>query len=140
MCGLVAPDTVHAGRPVGLVGRYRADSKASGAAMLSAACRLLAGRGCKLAVGPMDGSTWRRYRLVTETGSRLPFFLEPDNPPEWPAHFAAAGFVPLARYDSAMTSSLDGLAVTPGRPPPGESPCGPSTWTITSPKCGGSTV
>jgi predicted N-acetyltransferase YhbS len=107
---------IHAARPVGLVGRFRADSEATGAAVLSEACRLLAGRGCELAVGPIDGSTWRRYRLVTETGSRPPFFLEPDNPPEWAAHFAAAGFAPLARYYSAMTSALDGLAVTPGPP------------------------
>ena len=36
------------------------------------------------AVGPLDGSTWRRYRLVTERGVEPPFFMEPDNPDDWP--------------------------------------------------------
>jgi GNAT superfamily N-acetyltransferase len=105
-----------AGHRVGLVGHYRAGSEATGAAVLSEACRLLAGRGCTLAVGPMDGSTWHRYRLVTDPGTRPPFFLEPDTPPEWPGHFTAAGFKPLATYYSAMTPPLDRLTLPQGLP------------------------
>ena len=54
----------------------------------------------------MDGNTWRRYRLVTERGPEPPFFMEPDNPDQWPAWFAAAGFSPLANYFSAMNDDL----------------------------------
>lgn len=73
--------------------------------LLADACRRLAERGCTRAVGPIDGSTWHRYRLVTERGDEPPFFLEPDNPDEWPVYFRDAGFAPLAHYTSA--SDLD---------------------------------
>jgi GNAT superfamily N-acetyltransferase len=54
----------------------------------------------------MDGNTWRRYRLITERGQEPPFFLEPDNPDDWPDHFRSAGFSPLARYVSALNDDL----------------------------------
>jgi GNAT superfamily N-acetyltransferase len=98
------------GHRPGIIGHYAAGSAAAGAALLQAACRHLAARGCSLAVGPMDGNTWRSYRLVTRRSPRPAFFLEPDHPPGWGAHFAEAGFVPLARYFSAMTGRLDGPA------------------------------
>jgi GNAT superfamily N-acetyltransferase len=54
----------------------------------------------------MDGSTWGRYRLLTERGDEPPFFLEPDNPDDWPAHFRDAGFEPLAEYVSTLVTDL----------------------------------
>jgi GNAT superfamily N-acetyltransferase len=92
----------------GLVGHYYAASAAAGATVLNAACARLAMEGCSLAVGPMDGNTWERYRLLTERGEEPPFFLEPDNPDDWPGHFAAAGFSPIARYCSAVCEGLSG--------------------------------
>ncbi len=59
-----------------------------------------------MAVGPMDGSTWRNYRLITERGSEPIFFLEPDNPDDWPVQFLASGFFPLAQYFSTLTEDL----------------------------------
>ena len=59
-----------------------------------------------MAVGPMDGTTWRRYRFIVERGTRPPFFLEPDNPDEWPAHWTGCGFETLATYTSALVSDL----------------------------------
>jgi GNAT superfamily N-acetyltransferase len=96
----------HEGRRVGAIGHYFAPDAAAGARLLRRACARLAEQGCGLAVGPMDGNTWRRYRLVTERGSEPPFFLEPDNPDDWPAHFTAAGFSALAHYHSALTADL----------------------------------
>src|SRR5207237_5153884 len=58
------------------------------------------------AVVPMDGNTWRRYRFVVERGSEPPFFLEPDNPDDWPSHWTSAGFTPLATYSSALNDDL----------------------------------
>src|SRR5262249_20129041 len=55
---------------------------------------------------PMDGNTWRRYRLLSERGSEPPFFLEPDNPDEWPGHFLNRGFTPLAEYYSTVIEDL----------------------------------
>jgi predicted N-acetyltransferase YhbS len=54
----------------------------------------------------MDGNTWRSYRLVSDAGSEPPFFLEPWTPLEWNAHFAAAGFAPLATYHSSLSADL----------------------------------
>jgi GNAT superfamily N-acetyltransferase len=54
----------------------------------------------------MDGSTWRRYRFVTEPGTDPAFFLEPQNPPGWPEQFVRSGFSPLASYFSALNVDL----------------------------------
>jgi GNAT superfamily N-acetyltransferase len=98
------------GERVGLIGHYDACDGEAAAHLLHAACAELAAQGCTLAVGPLDGSTWRRYRLVTERGSEPPFFLEPDNQDDWPAHFLANGFSTLARYSSALNPELSRTA------------------------------
>jgi GNAT superfamily N-acetyltransferase len=54
----------------------------------------------------MDGSTWRNYRAVVDAGDRPPFFLEPQNPPEWIRYFVAGGFDAIANYFSAETTDL----------------------------------
>lgn len=107
-----AAPTLPGGR-LGLVGHYAAHDAAAAASLLAAACERLRAEGCELAVGPMDGNTWRRYRLLTWRGTDPPFLLEPDNPDEWPRHFEAAGFAPLAAYYS---SKCDDLAAYPADP------------------------
>ncbi len=94
------------GHRLGLIGHYAARDVAAGGLLLERACRELARRRCSVAVGPMDGSTWRRYRLVTERGGEPTFFLEPDNPDDWPDHFLALGFQAVAHYISAVNSDL----------------------------------
>jgi GNAT superfamily N-acetyltransferase len=98
---------LHEGRHVGLIGHYAAADEGSAHALLARACGLLASSGAMIVVGPMDGSTWRRYRLIVDRGAEPPFFLEPDNPDEWPGHWARAGFAPLASYTSAINANLD---------------------------------
>lgn len=95
------------GERYGLVGHYAAADHAAGTTLLEYACDVLASAGCTVAVGPMDGSTWRRYRLITERGEAPPFFLEPDNPDDWPRHWTDTGFAPLATYTSAVNEDLD---------------------------------
>jgi len=94
------------GQRVGIIGHYAAEDGAAGGRLLQHCCRELVARGCSLAVGPMDGSTWRRYRLVTERGRQPVFFLEPDNPDDWPGHFLTLGFQPVAQYFSAVNPDL----------------------------------
>lgn len=94
------------GQRVGLIGHYAASSDEAGRHLLAHACAELAAHGCTLALGPMDGSTFGRYRLVTDPGSEPPFLLEPENPARYPAHFTAAGFAPIARYCSALQPAL----------------------------------
>jgi GNAT superfamily N-acetyltransferase len=94
------------GHRLGLVGHYAAREPDAAAEVLRLACKCLTERGCSLAVGPMDGNTWQRYRLMTDRGSEPIFFLEPDNADDWPAHFTASGFTALAEYYSAVNTDL----------------------------------
>lgn len=97
----------HAGHRLGLIGHYAARDAGVASLLLEKACAILASQACTLGVGPMDGSTWRRYRLLTHRGAELPFFLEPDNPDDWPNHFEQAGFTSLARYFSSVNLDID---------------------------------
>jgi GNAT superfamily N-acetyltransferase len=94
-----------AGQRTGLVGHYGALDAASGSRLLAHLCTRLAAERCAVAVGPMDGSTWRKYRLVVEPGVG-PFFLDVDNPADWPDHFRAADFTTLAEYASTVVEDL----------------------------------
>lgn len=91
---------------VGVIGHYAAASDDAAAAVLAAAAVRLREAGCTLAIGPMNGHTWRSYRFVTENGEQPAFFLEPWNPPEWPLQFERAGFSSLASYFSALNRDL----------------------------------
>ena len=91
---------------MGAIGHFSADGPNAAAAVLEKAEHVLASQGCTLAVGPMDGNTWRRYRFVTEPGTEPPFFLEPTNPPAWPAWWQSAGYTPLASYTSTLANDL----------------------------------
>jgi L-amino acid N-acyltransferase YncA len=87
-------------RSTGFIGGYGARDGAAAASIFHHAFERLRASGCERAVGPIDGSTWRRYRLVTWSNGAPPFVLEPANPPEYVAQFEAAGFAPIARYTS----------------------------------------
>lgn len=95
------------GDAAGLIGQYAAATPEAGVELLQQACHDLRAHGCTLAIGPMDGSTWGNYRFVTGGTGEPPFFLEPSHPPDWPRHFVNAGFTPLARYHSTITTDLE---------------------------------
>lgn len=99
-----------ANHKVGAIGHYAAANEGAALELLGEAVARLRANGCTIAIGPMDGNTWRRYRFVTGAGSIQPpepeFFLEPANPPECPAQFVRAGFTPIAEYYSALNSHL----------------------------------
>lgn len=94
------------GHRLGVVGGFHASDAAAAAAVLEASAGRLARAGCSLAVGPMDGTTWRSYRFVSEAGSEPPFLFEPVHPPDWPAWWRAAGFTALASYTSTLARDL----------------------------------
>jgi L-amino acid N-acyltransferase YncA len=93
---------VETGERTGLIGHYAATSLEAGKKMLEAACDLLRASGCARVIGPMDGNTWKSYRLVSDLGSEAPFLLELRNPLEWNHHFLKAGFDVLATYHSTL--------------------------------------
>jgi GNAT superfamily N-acetyltransferase len=94
------------GESLGAVGHFAASSRDAAKLVLDAACEALRSRGATLAVGPMDGNTWRRYRLVVDAGTEPPFFLEPTNPPEWPRWFLEAGWRRHSEYVSSVNDDL----------------------------------
>ncbi len=94
------------GQLTGVIGHYAAVDNMASTRLLNRACAELAGRGCAMAIGPMDGNTWRRYRALADRGTEPLFFLEPDNPDDWPRNFGVAGFTVLARYYSTHCADL----------------------------------
>jgi GNAT superfamily N-acetyltransferase len=93
---------------IGFVGHYESLSDEAAEELLEQACQHLAKQGCTLAVGPIDGTTWRKYRFVTESPlNAAPFLLEPTNPSNYPKQWLQKGFTPLAYYTSALQSSLE---------------------------------
>ena len=106
-CWVRAAPPCPAAQP-GIIGHFAAVDESAATAVLVAAENFLRHAGCSLAIGPMDGNTWRRYRWVTEQGDEPPFFMEPVNPPEYPLWWEHAGFEPLTRYQSALITELSG--------------------------------
>ena len=93
----------------GLIGHYAATDADAAVALLGDATRRLRAAGAERVLGPMNGTTWGRYRFVIEPSgetSAPPFLGEPVNPPDYPAHFAAAGFREAARYESRITRDI----------------------------------
>ncbi|MEO5618034.1 MAG: GNAT family N-acetyltransferase [Candidatus Eisenbacteria bacterium] len=90
----------------GLVGHYAAANAGAGAELLHASCAELARRGAVRVIGPMNGHTWRRYRLELPRESGDPdvrpdgFASEPRNPLRYNDEFLAAGFQVVSRYES----------------------------------------
>ena len=103
-------DLVGAPGETGLVGHYAATDAGAGAALLRDAARRLLAAGATRVFGPMNGSTWGRYRFaiaeVPGEMSEPPFLGEPVNPAEYPEHFAIAGFREAARYESRITRDV----------------------------------
>lgn len=95
------------GGRTGTVGAWQCRSDEAAGWLLGHAGRILKEQGCRHAVGPMNGNTWRSYRFVTWDAGEPAFFLEPSNPPEWPRQWLAAGWSSAARYSSSALSLAD---------------------------------
>jgi GNAT superfamily N-acetyltransferase len=98
---------VHDGGHIGAIGGFAAHDEQAAKLLLHGAEDSLRDAGCRIAVGPMNGNTWRRHRYVTESNGRGPFLLEPRNPAEYPDWWRRAGFSELSRYSSSAIA-LDG--------------------------------
>lgn len=94
------------GERPGVIGHLSTGDEAGCREVLVAACGRLREEGCTVAIGPMDGTTWHRYRLITDRGEEPPFAMEPDSPGHWLAAFGAEGFRPLATYSSSLIDDL----------------------------------
>jgi len=98
------------GRRIGTIGGFAALDEEAAKVVLDHACVRLREAGRNIAVGPMNGNTWRRHRYVVSDGARGAFLLEPRNPPEYPVWWRGAGFTDLSHYTSSVID-LDGRRV-----------------------------
>jgi hypothetical protein len=97
---------LHRGRRTGFIGAVESSDDDALVALLARAAERLREAGCELAVGPVDGDTWHRYRLVTASDGTPPFALEPYSPPAAVAPWRCAGFAPLETYASYRDGAL----------------------------------
>lgn len=95
---------------VGAIGGFFASDEVAASVVLDAAADVLREQGRTIAVGPMNGNTWRRYRFVDGGAGRIPFLLEPSNPVTYPQWWRDAGFADLSWYSSSVLE-LDGTEV-----------------------------
>jgi hypothetical protein len=93
------PGLLHLGMQTTSVGRFASNHAEDGLEMLKMALNQARDMGFQYILGPMDGSTWNHYRLVT-WGEGKPFAGEPQNPIFYNHIFLEAGFEVIARYKS----------------------------------------
>lgn len=80
--------------------------------VFDAAARWAAAAGAETLFGPVDGSTFGRYRLVLGGGGDwLPFPGEPYNPPEYPQRLEALGFAAFRHYHTRYSTFADAGAL-----------------------------
>lgn len=94
--------------PAAALGHFECvPDQAISSALFDAALDWLAARGARRVHGPLDGSIWISYRLVTAGFGPPPFPGEPYNRPYYPEFFQAAGFRPLQRWFSFVPRGRD---------------------------------
>jgi len=89
------------------IGGFSCADEAAGRALLRRAQALLRAEGLAGLIGPMDGDTWHRYRLVFESDGAPPFAMEPVSGRHDKAAFLAEGFAPISHYVSARAALAD---------------------------------
>jgi hypothetical protein len=99
------------------IGGFKCESAAAGAKLLSQVATDLAAAGFGALIGPMDGDTWHRYRVVTETDGSRPYLMEPVSGPQDREAFSAAGFTAISEYVSSRGALMDAVGPEPATMP-----------------------
>jgi hypothetical protein len=118
-CTLYRDAPAWEGRRTAAIGGFSCASAAAGAALLARAGEMARAEGFERLIGPMDGDTWHRYRVVTETDGSAPFPLEPVSGPHDLSAFATAAFAPISPYVSARARLDDAIGAGPPVTMPG---------------------
>jgi hypothetical protein len=95
------------------IGEIAFDDPQSGARLLAEIGATLGAEGFGAMIGPMDGDTWHKYRVVSDSDGSRPFLLEPQSGPHDFAAFSAAGFEPISRYVSSRARLADTIEAAP---------------------------
>ncbi len=92
-------------------------SEEAGAALLQIIEQLAQDEGFGALIGPLDGSTWHKYRLVFESDDSPPFMMEPESSTHDLSVFKRAGFTQISHYVSAIADLSDTLGDPPSAIP-----------------------
>jgi hypothetical protein len=84
------------------LGAFACDSAETGARLIREATAKLRAEGFGAVLGPMDGNTWGKHRLVVESDGRAPFLMEPQNPAHYVDAFRHSGLGIVSSYVSAL--------------------------------------
>ena len=84
------------------LGEFACESAAAGAKLIREVMTQLKAEGFGAVLGPMDGNTWGKHRLVTESDGRAAFLMEPGNPAHHVEAFDQSGLGVVSRYVSAV--------------------------------------
>ncbi len=87
------------------LGAFACDMADAGARLIRDAMARLKSEGFGAVLGPMDGNTWGKHRLVVESDGRPPFLMEPQNPSHYVDAFGQSGLGIVSRWVSAVRPS-----------------------------------
>ena len=97
---IINPNLSYKNVKTGLVGLYKCENDDQAAEMLLKTVEeFLKKQGCEYVIGPIDGSTWHKYRFAESEGGE--FFLDVSNPAWYPEQFLKAGYEPISKYYSS---------------------------------------
>lgn len=100
----------YGGYNLAFVGNYSAKTQAHGFEILNEVEEYARSLGHDYLIGPVDGNTWSKYRLVTEGFDSVPFALENLTEKDYPGHFLKAGFDSIAQYQSCLVNTTDNFS------------------------------
>lgn len=95
------------------IGGFACETAEQGAKAIRFAIAKLKAEGFEAVLGPMDGDTWGKHRLVVESDGRPPFLMEPHNPAHYVGAFEASGLKIVSRYLSADRPADVAVSSTP---------------------------
>lgn len=104
------------GKRTAALGDFACETPEAGARSIRDAMLLLKAEGFQAVIGPMNGNTWAKHRLVVESDGRPSFLMEPQNPAHFVDAFEQSGLQIVSRYVSAVmpADELDSQTIVPG--------------------------
>lgn len=97
------PSSVYENYNLAYVGHFYAYSSEAGSTLLKEIQSIAKSKGRNYLIGPMNGSSWKKYRLVTKSEEGIkPYFLEPTNPSFYVNCFSSVGMESIANYFSSI--------------------------------------
>ncbi|HEV7694636.1 MAG TPA: hypothetical protein VGO52_27610 [Hyphomonadaceae bacterium] len=93
------------GAKTAALGAFSCESAEAGAKLIREAMAKLKAEGFGAVLGPTDGNTWGKHRLVVESDGRPPFLMEPANPAHYVDAFEQSGLGVVSRWVSAVRPS-----------------------------------